>query len=91
MTTFASPLHESLTRFILQELNSDLEITAVGPDDDLLEGSLVDSLGIMRLISFIDGEFGVTVPPEDMTIENFISVNAIVAYLQPRVDLHGTS
>ncbi|MGD1946201.1 MAG: acyl carrier protein [Croceivirga sp.] len=50
-------------------------------DENLLESGLIDSLGIMKLVVFIESEFEVAIPPEDMTIENFMTVNHIKEYL----------
>lgn len=56
----------------------------LGPDDDLLGSGTIDSLGVMRLVSFVEAQFGVAVPAGDVTIEHFISVAAIAAYLRQR-------
>ena len=51
------------------------------PDLNLLESGLVDSLGMMRLIRFIERKFDMQIPFEDMTVENFSSVSNIKEYL----------
>ena len=56
----------------------------VSEDDDLLGSGLLDSLGIMQLVLFIETEFAMDVPPEDVTIENFQTVTKIGAYLEGR-------
>ena len=53
-------------------------------DDDLLTTGLVDSLGMMSLVTFIEDEFGVRVPPEDVTLESFSTIVSIVSYLETR-------
>ena len=53
-------------------------------DTDLLKTGLIDSLGIMRLVAFLENEFKTTIPAQDLTLENFSSVNTIVAYLESR-------
>lgn len=62
-----------------QLLNNQATITS---QDDLLGSGLIDSMGVMRLIAFIEQEFDHTVAAQDMTIENFISVEAIEDYLK---------
>jgi len=57
----------------------DLEIL---PEDDLLASGLVESMSMMRLIQFIEQEFEIKVAPQDMTIENFINVEAMVDYVE---------
>ncbi len=76
---------KSIIHFIVNDIASDQNIEELKPEDDLLESSLVDSLGIMRLITFIEQEFGYSVPPEDIVIENFMTVNAIIDYLTPKL------
>ena len=78
-------LTQALTAYILSDVLLDSSQTELAADDDLLEDGLVDSLGVMRLIAFIDDEFGFAVPPEDVTVDSFMSVSAIVTYLQPKV------
>ena len=54
------------------------------PADDLLGSGIIDSMGFMRLVMFIETEMGTKIPPEDMTIENFMTVDSITAYLKGR-------
>ncbi len=56
-------------------------------DDDasFLEEGIVDSLGIMDLISFIEETFGLMVKDEDLTPDNFDSVNKLADYVQRRL------
>jgi acyl carrier protein len=68
----------SLTAFIRDTLLNGREITS---DEDLLLSSLLDSLGVMSLVAFIETQLGATVPPEDITLENFTSVDTILSYL----------
>jgi acyl carrier protein len=48
---------------------------------DLLSAGVLDSLGILRVIAFIEEQFGVSVPPEDVVFENFQSIQAMAQYL----------
>ena len=55
---------------------------AVAVDDDLLLGEILDSLGMMRLVAFIEETLAIKVPLEDITIQNFRTIETIDAYLQ---------
>lgn len=57
----------------------------VEPDDDLLVGEIIDSLGMMRLVAFIEDTFKIKVPLGDITIQNFRSVETIDKYLAGRL------
>ncbi len=48
-----------------------------GPDQDLFESGLVNSLFAMQLVLFVEKEFGIQVANEDLYVENFKSLNAI--------------
>lgn len=54
-------------------------------DDDLLVGEIIDSLGMMRLVAFIEDTFKIKVPLGDITIQNFRSVETIDGYLGGRL------
>jgi len=73
---------EVLQQYIDQELMSGQQHIEV--DEKLLSDGRVDSLGIMRLITFIEATFGIKVPPEDVTIENFHTINLIAEYIDSR-------
>lgn len=51
------------------------------PGMDLLAAGILDSLGILQLVAFLDDKLGIRVPDEDVVYENFNSVNALVEYL----------
>jgi acyl carrier protein len=69
---------ERLLRFVSDEL---LNGEAIDPDENLLADGVVDSLGMMRLVAFIEDAFGVSIPPEHFTIENFRTIDSIARYL----------
>lgn len=72
---------EIIINHITTQLSDELEEGELGPQEDLLGSGILDSLGMMRLIFFIEEEFSIKVPPEDMTIENFMTVENIENYL----------
>ncbi len=56
----------------------------VTPETDLLLSGLVDSLGVIRITQWIEDELDVDVPPGDVTLENFQTVDRIVSYVATR-------
>lgn len=49
--------------------------------ENLLAAGIIDSLGILRLVSFVEEKFGIEVPDEDVTIDNFQSVQSMSDYV----------
>lgn len=74
---------DSIRQYIRTEILNDPEI-AIGPDDDLLLNGLIDSLGVTRLVVYLEAETKLTIPPEDVTLENFSSLSSIDDYLKSR-------
>ena len=71
----------TLRDFIEHKLLADREI---GDSEDLLLSGLVDSLGVMRLVSFIEATFGFKVPAPDIKLAHFSTLDAIVSYVEKR-------
>ncbi|SHJ86278.1 Acyl carrier protein [Clostridium cavendishii DSM 21758] len=53
-------------------------------DDNILEMDTVNSLFTMQLLMFLESEFKFQVSNEDIDLENFKSINAIVNYLRKK-------
>lgn len=77
-------LRARVKSYIVDELLVDQGQVVVDDRQELLLSGLLDSLAVVRLVSFIETDLHVRVPPEDVTIDHFEHVDAIVAYLQPR-------
>ena len=54
---------------------------ALGEDDALLGSGIIDSMGVMEVIMFLEESFGVTVQDADITEENLGTVRAIAEYV----------
>lgn len=50
-------------------------------DQSLLGQGIVDSMGVMEMLQFLEDEFGVRVPEEDVTEENIGTLNDIADYV----------
>jgi acyl carrier protein len=79
-------MKERLARYITEALLDPGARTenGIAADEDLLGSGLLDSLGVMSLVFFIEQEVGMDIPAEDVTIENFQTLEAIEAYLARR-------
>jgi acyl carrier protein len=53
-------------------------------DESFLGGGLIDSLGIVQLVSFVESEFGLKVPDSDLVPAHFDSVEKLAAYVDRR-------
>jgi len=51
-------------------------------DDDIFAMGFVNSLFAMQLVMFLEKEFGITIENEDLELENFQTVNAVVNLIE---------
>lgn len=57
---------------------------SLGDSDSLFDGNVIDSFGILELISFIEKKFKVSINPSEVTIENFDSIDKIVKLINSK-------
>lgn len=55
------------------------------PDDaSFLQEGIIDSLGVMQLVEFVQKDFHITVDQQEVTPEHFDSVTRLAAYVRGR-------
>ncbi len=61
----------------------------VKESDLLLESGVLDSMGVLELVHFIEQEFNVQVSDEELVPENFQSIGRLVSFLQSKTSRIG--
>jgi acyl carrier protein len=72
-------IEQEVTRFIVEEVLD--EDTGLTPDQPLLSG-LLDSFGLMSLLSFIEEHYDVTIPNNEVVTENFRTIEVLAAFVE---------
>jgi acyl carrier protein len=62
--------------FIVSEIMYEDDASTLTEDTPLI-GGIMDSLGLMQLVNFIEEEFGVTIEDLEVTADNFQTIGAI--------------
>ena len=55
-------------------------------DDSLLGNGIVDSLGVLDLVAFVEGEFGITIDAEELLPANFQSIASLTCFVKTKLD-----
>ena len=76
---------KDIERYLLTEIAADLGKKTIAPDEDLLEQRIIDSLGILKLVTFIEETSGIHITDEDIVPENFQSLNSIVKFVEQKM------
>ena len=64
--------------YIVDEIMGGSNDPPISDSDDLLESGIIDSLGVMSLLAFLENKFSFKFSSEDLLPENFSSINSIV-------------
>jgi acyl carrier protein len=71
-----------LRHFIAITLMQAEDPETLGDEEPLLGSGILDSLGILRLVVFLEEEFGIAVPEAALVPEHFQTVRALVAFVE---------
>jgi len=77
---------DALAARIVEFLRRDLRVSVadIGPDTVLVTAGLVDSVGLVRLATFIERETGLRIPDRDVHAEHFDTLRRLEGYLRRR-------
>jgi acyl carrier protein len=67
---------------IREFLGRHLRMQAVRDADDIFATGYVNSLFAMQLVTFVEKQFGITVEPAELKLDNFRSVDALVSFVE---------
>ena len=81
-------ISDTLRTFILSDVWLDGSPDELGNDTPLLERGILDSLGILNLVSFIEDEWGVTVEDEELIPEHFGTISRISQLIETKAPAH---
>ncbi|MEM7330648.1 MAG: acyl carrier protein [Chloroflexota bacterium] len=71
----------ALEQFIVDEIMLADSGTKIDPDESLISNGTLDSLGLLRLIAFIEEQFDIEVEDGEVVPDNFQSLNVMDAFL----------
>jgi acyl carrier protein len=72
---------QAVTSFIVENFLFGNAAEAPAPETSFLETGLVDSTGVLEIVSFIEGKYGISVGDDEMTPQHLDSVSNIAAFV----------
>ncbi|HVO81137.1 MAG TPA: acyl carrier protein [Terriglobales bacterium] len=73
-------IKEQIHKYVVENANAK-GVTQVGDDEPLMTSGVVDSIGIFRLVSFLEDTFRVRIPDEEIVLDNFETIRHIEAFV----------
>jgi acyl carrier protein len=79
---------DQIREFVLESARSK-GINELTDDQSLMASGIIDSLGIFRMVSFLEDSFRVRISDDDIVPENFQSVNDIESFVSGKLAKKG--
>jgi acyl carrier protein len=76
-----STITNEVRQFITENLLFSARTAELSDEISLIEAGVIDSTGVLELVAFIEGQFGIVVDDADIVPENLDSINSIVRYV----------
>jgi acyl carrier protein len=77
----AASIGAAVRQFILNRFPSSRR-RVLEDSDQLIEHGVIDSLGILDVVAFLESEFNVVVEDDELVPENFQSISRIAEYVE---------
>jgi acyl carrier protein len=78
-------INETVKAFIKEELLYNEDNVNLEDNQSLLEGGIIDSMGIMKIISFIEEKFKISVSDSELIPDNFQTVASISSFISNKL------
>ncbi len=77
-------IENKIRQFILQNLYY-AEEAAISDEDSFLETGVIDSMGVMELVAFIQSEFAIDVAQSEIVVDKFDSVRKLANFVRGKL------
>ncbi len=81
-------IENRIRQFIVKNLYY-TEDDFIADDASFLETGVVDSMGVMELVAFVQSEFGVEVAQEEVVVDNFDSIRKLANFVRKKLESRG--
>ncbi|MEU3838504.1 acyl carrier protein [Streptomyces sp. NPDC028635] len=71
------PYAQAIKEFVVEEFLPDVPAAELDDHTDLLDSGVIDSLGLLKVIAWLEDRYGITTDDIDLEPESFRSVAAI--------------
>ncbi len=77
-------VRQKLRHFILENYLFSDDQSALKDDDSFLDGGILDSMGILELIEYLDEGLGIKVEGDELVPDNLDSINSLIKFISAK-------
>ena len=74
-----------IERYLIDEIMMADARTNIDPDQSLISSGVLDSVALLRLILFLEEQFGINVGRDEVVPDNFETINNMKAFIQRKL------
>ena len=78
-------IEEKIRNYLLKELVRDHTQIDLKRDESLIDRGIIDSLGLFKLVSFIEEEFRIAVEPHEVRTDNFETLSVVTNLVRKKL------
>jgi acyl carrier protein len=75
---------ERLGKFILEHFPS-VRKRSIRNDEQLIESGVIDSLGVLDIVEFMEREFNIAISDDELVPENFRTIDCLASFVQKKL------
>ncbi len=79
-------IKQSVKNYILENVLYGAGDDALSDEDSFLEKGIIDSTGIMEIVSYVEDEFNISVHDEEMIPENLDTINNLARFITKKTE-----
>ena len=76
----------SIKEFVFEEMTENGFKGDIGNGDSLIDLDILDSLSMLKLLSFFDEKFNIFLSEDELDPDNFETINLISQFIQMKLD-----
>lgn len=80
-------MQREIRQFIADNFIFDQDLQALSGSESLTQTGVIDSMGVLELIMFLEETYSIKIPDEETLPENLDTIDNIVRYLQGKLPL----
>jgi acyl carrier protein len=78
-------IEQEIRQFIIDNFLFGEPEPQLSNDDSLLDQGIIDSMGVLELVTFLEDKYEIEIPDDELVPTNLDSVNRMIEFVQRKV------
>ena len=76
----------TIRNYIISEFKSNIHTEDISNDSSLIDSGVIDSVGIISLLSFLEKTFSLNISSDELMPDNFDTINLITSFVEKKIN-----